>query len=95
MRPHVSNGVRPPLALPPALVVSSPAVADPMTNSDQQYLYDIPTAARLLSTNVWAVRKLIHDGKLKFVPLGKAFLISPEAIREFIRKREITRGEKL
>jgi len=53
------------------------------------------TTARLLSTNVWAVRKLIEDGKLKFIPVGQAFLMSPEAIREFIRKDEITRDEKL
>jgi hypothetical protein len=83
-----------PLALSPGLDVNSPATADPMTNSDQQYLYDIPTTARLLSTNVWAVRKLIHDGKLKIIPVGKAFLISPKAIREFIRKHEITYPER-
>jgi hypothetical protein len=41
------------------------------------------------------VRKLIEDGKLKFIPVGQAFLMSPEAIREFIRKDEITRDEKL
>jgi excisionase family DNA binding protein len=56
----------------------------------QRYLYDIPTTARLLSTNEWAIRKLIHDGKLKFIPVGKAFLISREAIHEFIRKNEVT-----
>lgn len=86
--------LRPPLVLSPAFDVNFAPAADPMTNSDRRYLYDIPTTARLLSTNVWAVRKLIHDGKLKIIPVGKAFLISPQAIREFIRKHEITYPER-
>ena len=52
------------------------------------YLMDIPTAARRLSTTVFAVRTLIHVGKLKFVRIGHKMLISPQAIQDFIANSE-------
>ena len=61
----------------------------PQAVDPHQFLYDLPTTARLLATNVWAVRALIKDGKLKYVPLGHAFLVSPEHIKEFIRDNAV------
>lgn len=58
------------------------------TPSNDLYLMDIPTAARLLSTTVFAVRRLLRTGKIKFVVIGHGWLISPEALQEFIRKTE-------
>jgi hypothetical protein len=55
-----------------------------------KFLYDLPTTAHLLSTNIWAVRALIAQGKLKYVKVGHAFLISPEYIREFIEKNAVS-----
>jgi hypothetical protein len=49
---------------------------------------DIPTAARLMSTTVFAIRELCRSGELIYVPIGHKWLLSPEAIRTFIRKRE-------
>jgi excisionase family DNA binding protein len=52
------------------------------------YLIDIPTAARRLSTTVFAVRELIRSGKVKYISVGHKMLISPEAIQDFIRANE-------
>jgi excisionase family DNA binding protein len=57
------------------------------------YLHTIPDAASRMSTKVSAVRWLIHEGRLKFIRVGNAHLISPEAISEFIRKNEKTYSE--
>jgi hypothetical protein len=54
-----------------------------------QFLYDLSTTARLLSTNIWAVRALIKEGKLKYVRLGHAFLVAPDHIREYIQENTI------
>jgi hypothetical protein len=54
----------------------------------QLYLLDIPTTARLLSTTTFAVRELCRSGELVYLNIGHKFLISHEAIRTFIRKRE-------
>lgn len=56
--------------------------------SNDLYLMDIPTAARRLSTTVFAVRRLCRTGKIKYLVIGHAFLISPQALQEFIRKTE-------
>jgi hypothetical protein len=37
-----------------------------------------------MSTTVFAVRELCRSGRLKFVPIGHKWLISPRAIQEFI-----------
>ncbi|MGB2593266.1 MAG: hypothetical protein WBF09_20580 [Candidatus Acidiferrum sp.] len=49
---------------------------------------DIPTAARRMSTTVFAVRELCRSGELLKVVIGHKWLLSDEAIRDFIRKRE-------
>lgn len=69
---------------------SKEAVPDtPIPNpSNDLYLMDIPTAALRLSTTVFAVRRLCRTGKIKFVVIGHGWLISPEALQEFIRKTE-------
>lgn len=56
--------------------------------ADELFLMDIPTAARRLSTTVFAVRELCRAGELIYVPIGHKWLLSPDAIRAFIRKKE-------
>lgn len=51
-------------------------------------LHDIPTTAKLMSTTTWAVRELCRSGRLKYVRIGHRFLISTEAIRDFIAQCE-------
>jgi hypothetical protein len=63
-----------------------PAVISPAVND--LFLMDIPTAARLLSTTIFAVRELMRSGDLVKVEIGHKWLVSPDAIRAFIRKRE-------
>lgn len=69
-----------------------PAVNPTLVNCEvvpsELYLMDIPMAARLMSTTVFAVRELCRSGQLKFVPIGHKWLISPGAIQQFIRERE-------
>ena len=65
----------------------------PMSSQKQMeladyYLMDIPTAARRMSTTVFAVRELCRSGELVYVPIGHKWLISPDAIRTFIRRKE-------
>ncbi len=69
-------------------VVASPATPLPAVNSNELFLMDIPTAARLMSTTVFAVRELCRSGQLKYVPIGHKWLISPGAIQDFIRCKE-------
>jgi hypothetical protein len=45
---------------------------------------DIPTAARLLSRTVFAVRELCRSGELVYVAIGHKWLLSPDAVRAFI-----------
>jgi excisionase family DNA binding protein len=52
------------------------------------YLLDIPTAAKLLSSNTWALRKLLQSGEIPYLNIGHKWLVSHEAIRAFIRRRE-------
>ena len=61
---------------------------EPSVDPASLYLLDIPTAARLLSTNVWALRKLLQVGEITYINIGHKFLISHDAIRAFIRRRE-------
>ena len=68
---------------PAAVATPAPAV-----HPNDQYLHDIPTAAAKMSTTIFAVRELCRSGKLKFVAIGHKWLISPQAIQEFIRSNE-------
>jgi hypothetical protein len=52
------------------------------------FLIDIPTAAKLMSTTVFAVRELCRSRELAYVVIGHKWLLSSDAIRAFIRKRE-------
>jgi excisionase family DNA binding protein len=51
-------------------------------------LVDIPTAAAMLSTTVFAVRELLRKGKIKYVVIGHKWLVSPQALQEFIQNNE-------
>ena len=70
--PSVSSGTSPTLVVHP----------------NDQYLHDIPTAAKLLSTTVFAVRTLMRTGELIYVAIGHRWLVSPQAIQDFIRRAE-------
>ena len=54
------------------------------------FLYDLQTAAKLMSTTLFAVRTLCRDGKLKYVQVGHKWLVSESAIKLFISAAEKT-----
>ncbi len=47
-------------------------------------LFDIKTAASLLSLSPWTVRKLIKAGKLRPVRLGRRVLLEPVELQRFV-----------
>ena len=51
-------------------------------------LVDIKGAAHLLSVGPWAIRELLWGRKLKFIRIGKKFLIDPQDIRTFITENK-------
>jgi len=55
---------------------------------DSFFLIDIPTAARLMSTTTFALREILRSGEIAYLNIGHKWLMSPDSIREFIRKRE-------
>jgi hypothetical protein len=66
----------------------NPAVIPPAADPNELFLMDIPTAARRMSTTVFAVRELCRSGALVSVAIGHRWLISPGAIQRFIQKME-------
>ena len=47
-------------------------------------LLDVNSVARLLSLSPWTVRRLIADGKLLPVRLGRRVLIEPAEVERFV-----------
>jgi excisionase family DNA binding protein len=47
-------------------------------------LLDIKSVARLLSLSPWTIRRLIFDGKLTPVRLGRRVLVEPTEIERFV-----------
>lgn len=53
------------------------------SNVPELLLVDIPTAAKMLSTTTWQVRTLHWSRRLRFVKLGKKFVVPIEKVRAF------------
>jgi excisionase family DNA binding protein len=49
----------------------------------EKLLLNRKEAASLLSISVQSIDKLVHQGRLKCVRVGKRLLIPPEALQEF------------
>jgi excisionase family DNA binding protein len=47
-------------------------------------LYDVISAARLLSISPWTVRSYIHNGKLRPVRLGRRVLLEEAELERFV-----------
>lgn len=54
------------------------------------FLFDIPTTARILSVSRSAVYKLIREGRLATVRVGRARRITRAQLDSFIRQLEET-----
>lgn len=51
-------------------------------------LYDIPTAAEQLSVSARVLERLIADGEVDSVKLGRRRLVSDDALRAYIKRLE-------
>jgi excisionase family DNA binding protein len=47
-------------------------------------LLDISSVARLLSLSPWTIRRLIFDGRLTPVRLGRRVLVEPAEVERFV-----------
>jgi len=68
-----------------------PEIASPVSTvptSFEPILVDIPAAARLLSTTVWAIRGLIWSKQIIPIKIGKKYLLDPADLRAFIQRQK-------
>jgi excisionase family DNA binding protein len=56
-------------------------------------LYDVISAARLLSISPWTVRSYIHNGKLKPVRLGRRVLLEETELERFVADGKVQDAE--
>jgi excisionase family DNA binding protein len=49
-------------------------------------LFDVNSAARLLSISPWTVRSYIHQGKLRPVRLGRRVLLEEAELERFVAR---------
>jgi hypothetical protein len=68
-----------------------PAVQNPLdiVSPEENLLWDIPTAAKRMSTTVWAIRSLIWSKQIKPIKIGKRFLIDPADLRAFVQRQKV------
>ena len=58
-------------------------------------LYDVNSAARLLSVSHWTVRAYIRDGKLRPVRLGRRVLLAENELERLVADTEYLCGAEL
>jgi excisionase family DNA binding protein len=51
-------------------------------------LVSIPTAAIILGTTKWAIRRLLWSSAIPFIKIGKRFLIDPDDLRAYVARRK-------
>jgi hypothetical protein len=68
----------------PPVVQNPPDIVSP----EEDLLWDIPTAAKKMSTTKWAIRNLIWSKQVTPIKIGKKFLIVPADLRAFIQKQK-------
>jgi excisionase family DNA binding protein len=58
------------------------------TPAPERLLLSIPEAAAVLGCTVWSLRELLWAKKIKFVQIGRRFLISPKDLQDYIDKNK-------
>lgn len=71
-----------------SLPKSKSVISNPELQLPEPFLIDVHTAAKLMYASVFSVRELLRSGELPFVKVGMKHLISPSAIREWVRRKE-------
>ena len=71
-----------------SLPKSKSVVSPPEVELPEPFLIDVHTAAKLMYASVFCVRELLRSSELLFVKVGMMHLVSPSAIREWVRRKE-------
>ena len=57
-------------------------------------LYNLKEVENLLNLNIQTIRKLIKEGKLKASKVGTHYMVTDEAIKEFLKANEVQPSNK-
>lgn len=52
-------------------------------------IYDLKEVVKILGLNIQTVRKFIKEGKLKASKVGTHYMVTEDAIKEFLKATEI------
>ena len=52
-------------------------------------IYDLKEVVKLLGLNIQTVRKFIKEGKLKASKVGTHYMVTEDAIKEFLKANEV------
>lgn len=75
------------------LVVTDIFCYNTLMTSGKQFL-TLKEVSKILNAHPLTIRKLIIDGKLEAIKLGRAYRISNKALNEFIKKQSTKRKKK-
>jgi excisionase family DNA binding protein len=64
------------------------------THFDDQYLFDIASAARVLSIGKTKLRELLNTGEVRSVSIGRRRLVPRDAIAEYVARLSEGTNEK-
>ena len=57
-------------------------------------LYNLKEVENLLNLNIQTIRKLIKEGKLKASNVGTHYIVTEDAIKEFLKANEVQPSNK-
>ena len=52
-------------------------------------IYDLKEVVELLGLNIQTIRKFIKEGKLKASKVGTHYMVTEDAIKEFLKANEV------
>jgi excisionase family DNA binding protein len=52
-------------------------------------IYDLKEVVKLLGLNIQTIRKFIKEGKLKASKVGTHYMVTEDAIKEFLKANEV------
>jgi excisionase family DNA binding protein len=56
-------------------------------------IYDLKEVVKLLGLNIQTIRKFIKEGKLKASKVGTHYMVTEDAIKEFLKANEVQPNE--
>lgn len=55
-------------------------------------VYNLKEVVKILGLNIQTIRKFIKEGKLKASKVGTHYMVTDEAIKEFLKANEVKTG---